>query len=61
MKAHVTTNGDNDRAPDGLRYVQHWQLYVDDEFIADASSRRMGELFERIADKINGTLPEGLQ
>ncbi|HSW91140.1 MAG TPA: hypothetical protein VLG09_00660 [Candidatus Saccharimonadales bacterium] len=36
-----------------MRYVQHWQLIVDEEFIADTSIPRMGDKFIEIAEAIN--------
>lgn len=56
MKATVTTYG-GDRFNDGVMSVKHWQLHVDDVFIADTSIDSKAGLFERIAERINQ--PEG--
>lgn len=52
MKATVTTHGGNP-GPDGVPYVQHWALHVDGRWIADTSSPRDRDFFQRIADAVN--------
>jgi hypothetical protein len=52
MKAEVTTYGGN-RAEDGYCTVQHWQLYVDGEFIADTSNSAQADLFHKIAQIVS--------
>lgn len=52
MEARVTTYG-NDLTSDGLRTVQHWQLKIDGEFLADTSSPNRAKWFLTIADAIN--------
>jgi hypothetical protein len=56
MKAHISTYGGEivrDSPIPYMRYVQHWQLFVDDVFVADTSTPQGVDLFQRIVDAIN--------
>jgi hypothetical protein len=59
MKAEVETNNGRGRLYDTFRgwfetdVVQHWTLYVDDEWLADTSDPDTAERFKKIAKKIN--------
>ena len=56
-RARITTYGGepvNDQ-PGAARSMQHWQLEVDGQFIADTSARHELPVWEAIVEAINGT------
>jgi hypothetical protein len=41
----------------GFQTVQHWQLIVDGQFVADSSTPQDRRLYERIVEAINAGVP----